>query len=183
MSVEKRRYFRLEDTMVLAYRPADGRCALPAPPIDSTDPIGSIGEGDERIERLLSELRDSDPKVAELIGLLHRKLERAVIQALTHQGRRERWVFETRQVSISACGLGMLSSETAAPGSEWNLALVLEPGEPLHVGAVTVGVDVRGPGQCYWRLEFTHLSPANRERLISHLVRRQAEQLRDRRYR
>lgn len=180
MSEEKRRFFRLEDTLTLAYRPAGGRCAVPMP---AADPIGAIGESDERIERLLSEIRDTDPRVAELIGLLNRKLERAVTQALVNQSSRERWVFETRRVNISACGLGMSNTEPAVLGSEWALALVLEPGaEPVYTGAAIVGIDNRA-GQCFWRMDFVNLSAANRERLISHLVRRQAEQLRDRRYR
>ena len=176
MTMEKRRYFRLQEIVGLSYKRA---------PLADTaqqhffDLPSHIGAGDAQIRHLLGQLKQDNPELAELVQLLNRKLERAVAQLVIDNDLVTRLAERAHEVSISACGIGFIADEGIEIGAELVLALSLDADyERLHTPGVVVGCD-ETPEGFYWRVDFRGMSTHCEERLIQFLVRRQSRQLRE----
>lgn len=181
MTKEKRRYFRINETVGLTYErlgpSAQGRDVSEAKP----DIWDLMSDQDELIEGLLSEVGEEAPKVAELVRAINQKLERIVNQVVLESKLTSRLANRVREVNLSACGAGFLSDEKADAGTPLQLEFQLFPGsKKVRTKARVVACEELNEG-FYWRVDFFDITPAVQEVLIQHIVQRQSAQLKVRR--
>lgn len=182
MTEEKRRYFRIHETIGLYYEILDHKHSDSAPD-KSVDIWDLMSEQDEKIQRLLIEVEEESPKVAELIAAFNQKLERVVHQLVMESQLLDRVASRVKEVSISACGLGFMAVAPIAKGTRLRLELQLFPSTQLiHTHGRVVGCEPR-KSDFYWRIEFLDMRQSEQERLIQHIVQRQSAQLQDHRRR
>jgi hypothetical protein len=176
MSDEKRRYFRINEKVGLAIEWLDAK------EVAATGDMGMPLRDEERkIKRLLAELRQESPKVAELCASLNDKLNGIIRRFEVESETLTRVVSRIREVNISACGLGFVSDQAAQVGRHMRCELELTPaGKSIITRGVLVACDTVAGG-FYWRVEFYGMSNSNQEQLIQHIVQRQSAQLKNRR--
>jgi c-di-GMP-binding flagellar brake protein YcgR len=181
---ERRRYFRVEDEIILTYRPI--------PPEEVPDPeqfqsqcvdhfsLTSTLECLSRESLLQFRLIQRDhPEVAKYLEVLERKIQ-VLAQAflLSANPLSDQ---PTRKVSLSASGLAFEAEQSLAEGQILELKLVVPP---ALVGILTFGkvVYCRLKEDSRYRIgvDFLALRDQDREFLIRHVVKRQLVQLRER---
>lgn len=178
MTKEKRRYFRINETVGLTYQRLDRQREDAR---DAVDIWSLMSDQDESIERLLGEVGAQSPQVADLVRAINQKLERVVGQLVMESKLINRLANRAREVNISACGAGFVCDEDVAVGAQLQIELQLLPGEVLvHTKGRVVGCEAAGSGY-YWRVDFYDITPAAQELLIQHIVQRQSAQLKVRR--
>lgn len=176
MTPEKRRFFRINDTVGLTYELLDAQEGQ-AKPESSVDLWSLMSDQDEKIERLLGEVASESPKVAELVRALNQKLERVLGQLMMDNRLVQRLAGHNREVNLSACGVGFVNDRKADPGTRIKLELELLPDKQVvPLQGVVVGCDPMRRGY-YWRVNFCAVKPAVQELLIQHVVKRQSAQL------
>lgn len=174
MRKENRRFFRINETIGLSYEVAERGSKSKEKTVDIMD---IMSEQDEKIEKLLMEVAEESPKVAELVQVFNQKLERVVEQLALDSRMVDKLANRVQEVNISACGLGYTCEESIEVGSQLNLKLELYPSKKMiHVGGIVVGCDPVERGH-YWRIDFYGMSHDTQEMLIQHIVQRQSAQL------
>ncbi len=190
MRTERRRYFRIDDTALIRY------CVVAEPDLEAArthiahhslqaDKLRAHLEPlDAHLTELTPALRRESRVVADAIELINRKLSLlADVLALDHGAaasidHREQHL---STVNLSGGGLAM-RADAALPAKTWlAIDLVLLPGNYTlrAVGRVT---DVRKRGAEYSiGIEFDALREEDRDALISHALRKQAQMLRQER--
>ena len=179
MTQEKRRFFRINETIGLRYKLLDKT----SDPVDdaAADVLELVSQQDEKIEKLLLELNDESPKVAELIRVFNQKLERIVGQLVMDSHLVGRIASRVREVNISACGIGFVCDDQVADGSRLELELELFPDNNIiKTKGLLVACDRTESGY-FWRVDFYDMRQASQEALIQHIVRRQSAQLKSNR--
>ncbi|SMF01174.1 PilZ domain-containing protein [Alteromonadaceae bacterium Bs31] len=185
MSEERRRYFRINETMGIGYEALDHTHVQHSehtadPRARMADILDVVEEQDERIEHLLVELEDDHPKVVELISLFNQKLERVVRHLLVDSQLINRIARKMKEVNISACGIAFMSDEAIAVGTNLHLELALYPGnKTIETPARVVSCDQEEEGGYYWRLDYFGMAKGDQEALIQHIVRSQSIQLKN----
>jgi len=185
---ERRRYFRIDDEVLLAYRVLDDH------------EIGRYREGalrarirresvqelvfhlDTRLDALGEKLRAVDPAVREAIEILNRKLslvERLAMQGEERVGDDEN-VHQLVKANLSACGLGVHGSAPVRIGAYVAIDLILLPEyDQLElVGEVVTCREAEAPHPYLIAIDFLDLREEDRDRLARHVIRKQTEQLR-----
>ena len=188
---ERRRYFRIDDEVLLAWRVLDeheiGRFrqgALRAR-IRRESVQELVFHLDTRLDALGEKLRAVDPAVREAIEILNRKL--ALIERLAMQGdetsAEDETAHELTKANLSACGLAVHASAPAPIGACVAVDLILLPEyQQLElVGEVKTCRDGHEPQPYRIAIEFLDLREEDRDRLARHVVRKQTERLRDER--
>ena len=171
MSPERRRYFRINDSIQLSYQivkmlDSDGA---------STEPeFNLIAEQDRRMEVLIAELKHEHPQLIELISLLNQKFERL---ARLDKSADTSLAYMARDVNISACGLAFTENMPLALGTHLRLFLKLQEKKQLEVEGLLIGCEQHADNRHIWRVDFINLNNKKQEMLIQHLVRRQGAQL------
>jgi hypothetical protein len=175
MSQEKRRYFRINDQIGLAFEWLDAKEA-------AAHGDGSLDEdSNAKIRRLLDELRQESPKIAEVCAAINAKLDRVLQRLELESETLTRVLGRIREINISACGLGFVSDQMAQVGRHMRCELALTPsGQTIVTRGVLVACDTVAGGY-YWRVDFYGMSPSSQEELIQHIVQRQSAQLKNRR--
>lgn len=182
MANERRRYFRINGRIGLSYdlldqsHDHDPREQLDEKALDIWD---RISDQDEKINSLLTELANENPKVAELISTLNQKMERLVRQMVLDSQLVDNLANRVRQVNISACGVAFVNDVDVPLKTRIALDLKLLPKNNIvRANGMVVGCDQTEEGY-YWRIDFYDIKPAAQEALIQHIVQKQSEQLRD----
>lgn len=185
---ERRRYFRINESVGIAYEVL-GRQGAPDPEASSrleakqrlASLLDRVEEQDTRIEHLLVELEDSHPKVVELISLFNQKLERVVSHILVDSQLLSRMASKLKEANISACGIGFAADEAIEEGTSVHLEITLYPDEKVvATSGRVVACDDLDEGY-YWRIDFFGMPRGDQEALIQHIVRTQSLQLRNKR--
>lgn len=179
MTKERRRYFRINETLGIAWE------LLEMPEgADSTydavrNPLDRIFEQDARLEQLLEEVAQKDPKTAELVGLFNQKLDRVINQVLVENRTVDRIARRVKEANISACGVGFTNDENIPEGALLKLELTLFPEETkLSLRGKVVGCDaLHDKSGFYWRIDFYDVTERTQEQLIQHIVKQQSAQL------
>ncbi len=175
MSQEKRRYFRINDQVGLAFEWLG---------VKEAAAYGDSSQGEDanaKIGRLLEELRRESPKLAEICEAINKKLDQVLQRLELESETLTRVLGRIREINISACGLGFVSDQMAQVGRHMRCELALTPsGKTIVTRGVLVACDSVAGGY-YWRVDFYGMSPANQEQLIQHIVQRQSAQLKNRR--
>lgn len=175
MTQERRRYFRINDTLALGYELLDE--AEDDADTKSIDVLDLMSAQDAQIEQLLLQVADQSPAVAALVRALNQKLERVVAQLVADSRMVDQLAKRVKEVSISACGIGFVADREVPEGSRVALELVLEPDQfVIKTKGFVVAVDAYERG-FYWRVNFYDMPASHQERLIQHIVQRQSVQL------
>lgn len=184
MSDERRRFFRINDTLGVSCEPLSAEeleaveSGVALCPVDTFSLIAGC---DQKIAEYLQQLRASDPVAASLIEVINRKLDfmlnHVEVESRTLRGISHRM----KEVNISACGIGFINDEALATGSVVSLNLLLKPSnQHIVTYGKVVGCDLC-KGGFYARIDFHNMDGGDQENLIQHLVQRQGVQLREER--
>lgn len=175
MTQEKRRYFRINETVGLSFELLDSADSADQDVV--VDIWDLMSEQDEKIEMLLIEAAEESPKVAALIRAFNQKLERIVGHLVMESRLVDRLANRVKEVNISACGLGFVSDREIPKGSRMRLELQLFPSaQKIETKGMVVGCEPMDSGY-YLRLDFFDMRQAAQEVLIQHIVQRQSAQL------
>ena len=170
MTEERRRYFRIDDTIQLSYqitrRPGN------TTHLDSKADT-QVADQDQRIDTLVNELKGEYPKLIELITLLDQKSQRLFEHP---HNQRKAPALDGRAVNISACGLAFVEDATIPISTQLLLFLMLDD-DKLEIDGLVIDCQHHGGGAFIWRVDFLNLSESTQEKLIQHIVRRQRLQL------
>lgn len=182
MNEERRRYFRITESVGLSYALLDELGGEEQKPESTTaDILAHLTEQDKKIEQALREVVDESPKVAALIGLFNQKIER-IVHMLTMEGRLlDKLAMRIREVNISACGIAFTNEEHISVGRPVRLELTLFPEEKKIVtdGRVISCDPIADSVNFYIRIDFFAVNKAAQEELIQHIVKRQSVQLQE----
>ncbi len=186
MQQERRRFFRIEDSLGVAYRllTAEELALGESVPL-AIDSFSLIVNFDKEIEHSLGKLRVREPLVAELLDTFNKKMN-CVINQLQMDTRQQQLQHTTQSISISACGVGLHSEQAFAADDQLLMDFILYPSN-LHVSSRARVVaceagdsDDRHEGY-FIRAEFIGMSETDQELLIQHIVKRQTSLRRDQR--
>jgi hypothetical protein len=186
---ERRRYFRVEDSVHLEYRVlgADEYAALrEAPPAsDEADVTLQLRALSSQAGALLAGVRKDLPDVANYLAILDRKVE-LLARALV--GRRFAGALQPdTPVDVSAGGIAFAIAEPLARGTPVQVRIVFFPshlciqaiGEVVHCEA-----NAADANRAYHvGIEFTAIAEMARDALVRHTLERQSALLRERRQR
>lgn len=183
---ERRRFFRIEDNIILFFREVDARELNQ--PLGAAEPIMDTFSLTAELDLLTLESRSQMrrierdyPPVAEFLQVLEQKIDLVARAILANDPELSRQ--PTRRVSLSASGLAFESEENYALGSTLELKMVLPP-EMVGVqarGRVVYSQQTRGEFPVYQvAVDFAELADKDRDLLIRHVVRKQMRHLRSR---
>jgi len=184
MSAERRRYFRINDTLGVAYKvvtPEEAK-ASGKNKNAAVNVFSLLANYDTVLNDQLAQLRAKHPTLEEIFASLNKKIN-CLINHLEMESRLvERLAHKIREVNISACGIAFEAEGELAPGTDVNLDIVLQPLE-THIFTNGKVVDCEHAGHkntdsYYVRINFYGMSNADQELLIQHIVQRQSTQLR-----
>ncbi len=173
---ERRRFFRVEDEIVLVYRPIapEDMPSLEAfqnQLIDHFSLTSTLEYLTQESQAQLRRIERESPAVAEYLKTLERKIE-VLAQALMVSNNRLADQ-PTRKVNLSAAGIAFTADQPLEEGGTLELKMVLPP---ALVGIVTFGRVVYCTRQPEgWRVgvDFLSMREQDREVLIRHVVKRQ----------
>ena len=182
MQRDRRRYFRINDTLGVAYRvlsqeEVEQSDDLDKRPVDARNIIAGF---DNQIDQLLLQLRPKDPVVTELVEILNKKLNSILDQLNLESDLVQRIAHKVQEVNISACGMAFVVDEELPSGTVLSLDLLLLPAN-LHVftrGIVIDSTAVESGDGFHARLEFSGMESQDQEVLIQHIVQRQSHLIR-----
>lgn len=178
---ERRRFFRINDRVGVAYRvlteaEANSRQEQDAQPADTQSLLARY---EQTIDQLLPQVESA--LVAELLGTLNKKLNCIIAQLELDSQLVRDLAHKVREVNISACGMAFVAEEAVMPGKILSLDLLLRPeGTQLATYGQVLSCEKTDEGH-YLRINFISLSPFDQEVLIQHIVRRQGWLIREQR--
>ncbi|MBN4055153.1 PilZ domain-containing protein [bacterium AH-315-K03] len=190
MKEERRRYFRIDDTLGISYRllGAEEAKAFVRESAHQGGNFDFISNFDNRIQTLLGACKVQSPIAAELLDLINKKLN-FVIEHMDVDTQIARHItFQSRSVNISACGMAFPNEHALETGNVLQLDILLSPSN-LHIVtmATVVACHEMDHDSCspmlphYVRIDFTQINHNDQEVLIQHVVKRQSAYLKQRR--
>lgn len=179
MTDERRRYFRINETVGISYQRIGNSESHGKKEESLTSEVARIFEQDDQIVKLLNELKSDNPLMAQLAVLLNRKIDRIADQQVLRNDLLKRIAHRVKEVNISACGMAFMNDEPIGEGERLRLELKLFPAEvTVQTFARIVSCDLDEESrQYYWRMDFYSMSAHSQETLIQHIVRSQSAQL------
>ena len=178
MSDERRRYFRIDDTVGLRLEPlAKGEIDRRVAAFVAGDHAYSLrNDYNFAIEQHLGDRQRIEarmPELARYLAVLEQQIER-ITERLIGDGDDE---LVRQKVNLSAQGMGLVTPLEIEPGALVELTLKLLPsGLRLVIIARAVSADRDGDDYRV-ALDFEHIHEADRELLIKHIHGKQMEQL------
>ena len=182
---ERRRYFRINDTLAVAYRVLTEEEVLASGQNKNAtfNVFSLLANYDTALNEQLAALKVKDPALEEIFASLNKKIN-CLINHLEMESRLvERLAHKIREVNISACGIAFEAEGELDVGANLSLDIVLQPSE-RHiftygqvVGCEPIGNNAKPKGY-YVRINFYGMSNSDQEILIQHIVQRQSGQLR-----
>ncbi len=186
---DRRSFFRLDDMAHLSYRVINAEDlpasleALERSVADSFSVMPNLNALSQQMAACLHKIEQRDPDVATYLKSIDQKIEmlgRALLAKDTGLA-----ATPARPVNLSAGGLALRSEEALEEGTILEVKMLLLPS---FTGILTYGSVVAcepeddDPEYDYClRIGFTHMRDVDRDALIRHLLRRQADLLRKRR--
>jgi hypothetical protein len=185
---ERRRYFRIDDEVILAWRNLTteeknmrlqqfmlGEIEYP----DATRLYLSL-ESD--INSLVQLLHPKDPQVAKAISLLNRKINLVSRGAPTSATQHTLLEQQAEPVNISACGIAFMADQPLPLWGDIQIEMILIP-EKTYILCYGVIVGCEHVAKRFRvNVDFVAMREDDRERLIQHIMVKESEGLRNRRY-
>jgi c-di-GMP-binding flagellar brake protein YcgR len=183
MTDERRRYFRIDETLGVSYRTISDEEAeaFSGREQGSVSAMSYAANFDNRIQTLLDACRIQAPIAAELVDLVNKKLNFVIHQMDIDTDLMQKVAYTLKQVNVSACGMAFPTEEKFKEGQKLQLDILLNPGE-FHIVALSEVVACRLPGEgegdgYFVRVNFTDIDNNDQELLIQHIVKGQSNQL------
>ncbi|MDT4328581.1 PilZ domain-containing protein [Methylomonas sp. MED-D] len=184
---EKRRYFRVNDTINLLHKVIDKNhvkvLSHVSDDVLSNCSLASALEVLNQEARLLApRLERRDPDLFEYLKLLDTKIN-LIAQVLTSQSEQFS-EHDTREVSLSATGLAFSNETPVSEGEVLELrmlltscmAVIVAYARVVHCKDISADNPERPYAVC---VEYINMKEDDRELLIKHVVKKQLQQLRD----
>ena len=175
MSDDRRRFFRIDDHIGVAYQVVDENELIgQSHPPRQSDIFGLLNDLDKTIAHELGELKLQDPKLGVLMDAFDRKVNALVNQLEMDNYLVQRIAHKVKQVNISACGMAFTVDDTLELGDLLMVDLVLIPGNiNIFTYGRIISCEPAENNHTYARMDFFGMSPTDQELLIQHIVRRQ----------
>ncbi|MFT7687526.1 MAG: c-di-GMP-binding flagellar brake protein YcgR [Candidatus Azotimanducaceae bacterium] len=183
---EKRRYFRIEDTISIKFellnseQAAEREEEMRLPGYHSPNRIQIV---ERELQLLIDKLRIQTPELAKAIELMNIKLsimKESYLEDITPRGRKN----YIRNVSLSACGVSFENDEQIKVGEKIDMDLTLLPTD-LHIFTLGEVVGCRESeenlGGWMVRVDFYGMPENDEELMVQHIVKRQGQLLANRR--
>ncbi|GAB1258467.1 PilZ domain-containing protein [Aurantivibrio plasticivorans] len=177
MTQERRRFFRITDTVGVAYRILE-EGELPNP--EDIAPL-LAAQDFSKLQQLINSYGKKDPELAIILKLMNAKMTTLINELNIEARMTERMSQHLQEVNISACGMGFHTDEQISVGQVLALDMVLYPSDQhVHCFGELVASEPALDGRgFYTRVNFTGLDEYDRELLIQHIVQRQSLLLRN----
>ena len=174
---DRRRFFRITDAIGVAYELASDVNENTEGDTENQEKIdvkGLLNQHNETINSLVSELKAEQPKAADAIDAINKKLDTLIHFFELDSLSSHQHFQKIEEASISACGIAFPINESLSVGENLKLTLYLQPSdeEVFALGKV-VGCSNLGDDSYYLRVEFVEMDDRDREGLIQHIVQRQ----------
>lgn len=184
---EKRRYFRVNDTINLLHKVIDKKNVNALSHV-SNDVLGNCSltaalDVLTQESRMLSpRLERRDPEMFEYLKIIDTKIN-LIAQALSAQNEQFS-EHDTREVSLSATGLAFSNDKAVAVGELLELRMLLTSCMAVIVAYARVvqckDISDDNPERPFAIcVEYVNLTDDDRELLIKHVIKKQLQQLRD----
>jgi c-di-GMP-binding flagellar brake protein YcgR len=185
MGQERRRFFRIDDTLGVAYRKLteEELKNYVGDQLRPVDALSLIASYDTKIANLTGQLRGRDSLVADILEALNAKLNTVIDQLDLENELVQRVAHKVQEVNICACGMGLFIDEEVPPGETIALDLLLKPSQ-LHLlcyATIVASSPAEEEGFYFTRMDFINMTSHDQEVLIQHIVKRQGLQLREQR--
>ena len=185
VQVERRRFFRINDTVRVAWRAltpeeVENLGSIPKRPMDIYSLISSL---ENKIAHSLNQLRIKDPAGADLIDLINQKVNCVVNHLEAESVLVPQLAHRQQEVNISACGMAFYADKDLVKEQIILLDIALQPSN-VHItsyGAIVASEPNQDSGEYYLRVDFKGMDEADQELLIQHVVKRQSTLLRNQR--
>lgn len=188
MTTERRRYFRIAERALIKYRVIQAgmldeeRRFIFLNEIKVENLHAALAGIDLRLQDLIADVREESKPMAEALELLNRKLtllERVVSLEGPRSGAQEYTEHEPTNVNLSGGGVALEADSPLAVDALLAIDLVLLPGHhPMRAIGRVVDCRESEQGGYAIAIEFEDIREEDREVLIQHVLRRQAEELR-----
>ena len=183
---ERRRYFRVTDLVGLNYRfLSEGERDLvrAAKPTSLNSLLATM---EDEITVILHSLKQQNPELHRLMELFNEKINLAFGHGLASSEIENTNAIRACQVSISACGIAFPASQEANLGQAVALDLTLYPSNiRLQLMATVISCESAHQSELsepfIVRADFENLGEHDQELLVQHVIKRQAQQLKDER--
>jgi len=184
-NAERRRYFRVTDLVGLHYRfltEGERELALASQPASLSNLLSTM---EDEINVILHAIKQTNPELQRLLELYNEKINLAFGHGLASKDQQNANAVRACQVSISACGIAFPSQTAAQLWQSVALDLTLYPSNVrLQLMATVISCEegLEGANDPYIiRADFESLSDNDQELLVQHVIKRQAQQLKDQR--
>ena len=188
MTVERRKYFRIEDVALVKYRiiqtdMLDYECrSVYLNQVKLENARAALFGLEAHLQETFEKIRPSDPLLVEALQLINRKinlLERVVSHENAPLEAGEHCEHEPKEINLSGGGMAIKSACPLALGAHLAIDLVLLPdNDPMRVfGKVVASRKIEGD-QYDISIAFEEIRDDDQERLIQHVLKRQSEELR-----
>lgn len=175
---ERRRFFRIDDTIGLRYEvltEAEARRTQQDLERGEFDDANQLQMVERQLQLLIDKMRVQNPEFADAASLLNAKfnLLKGQIPSYRDDGR------VICEVSISACGICVDIDERMREGETLLLDLTLLPTD-LHIHTLATVISCEKadePGQWTLSADFTNMLEQSEEMLVQHIVKRQGRLL------
>lgn len=184
---ERRRYFRVNDTINLLHRVIDKNAVVQRSHV-SNDVLGSYSLAaalevlNQETAALAPRLERRDPEIFEYLKLIDGKIN-LIVQHITSQ-EHEFSEHDKKEVNLSASGLAFSNDEAIGVGSRLELRMLLTSCLAVIVAYARVVQcqDIAKDNSLHPFLicvEYINMDEEDRELLIKHAIKKQMQQLRD----
>ena len=187
---ERRRFFRVSDTISLSFRPvAEQEIAARKELFEQEHEsdfmiMGSLAAVTQQMSGVLHKIESSDPDIANYLKALDSKIDllgRAFLSRYFDLADQPE-----RFVNISASGISFNAAERVAPGTFIELKLLLQPSfTGILIYGEVVSCEKSDLSNCdanyTLRVDFTHINSSDQDVLIRHVIKRQSKLLREKR--
>jgi len=180
---ERRRYFRLDDEVILDFETITHEEAHQWK-VKHVQHQSELAELERDISSILAQLQSQNPAITKVLDLLNRKVNLLVSPLGNKNTDKEISQTEMRtRVNLSACGMAFHSKEPMAENENLRVQMQLKPSNaPVSLIGTVVGVEASDNIDAPYlvRVNFEGLREAEQELLIHHLFQLQSRALRER---
>ncbi|MBS0287450.1 MAG: PilZ domain-containing protein [Proteobacteria bacterium] len=190
---ERRRYFRVDDEMILAWRILDSEekekrlAQFDRGEIEYPDPTRLFMTLEADITTLIGQISPREKLIAEVLRLMNRKINLISRGPLMKEHQTSILDERPQSVNVSACGIAFTVEKALKPGTDIQLELVLVPeGTYVLCYGVIIGCEKaqnKDHDDRPYRVnvDFSAIREDDRDKLIQHIMQKEMALLQMRR--
>ena len=188
MTIERRKYFRIQDFALVKYRVVQSemleyeRHSVYLNQIKVENTRAALFGLETQFQEILEKIRRTDPLLVEALELINRKmnlLERVVSLENSPLETDAHVEHEPREINLSGGGMAIVAEHPLAAGAHLAIDLVLLPAnDPMRIFGKVVNSRKNDGDQYSISIVFDDIRQDDQDRLIQHVLRRQSSELR-----